>query len=487
MGKSVKRNFIYNTIFQIILLIIPLITTPYVSRVLGPENVGRHSFATAIVTYFVIVCTLGSTVLGQRNIAYYRDDKAKMSEVFWNIVFFRIISVTISIIIYFLYMITSNSMTPLTIIVGLNLINVLVDITWFYQGIEEFKKTIVRSVVIKLVSLLLIFIFVNDKNDTPVYAFIFSGSMVIGNIVLWLPLKKYINRPYHIHPFNDIRGMIVVFLPTIASQVYTVLDKSMIGWITGSEYENGCYEQSERLARAALTIITAVSAVIMPRVANLYNNGDLEKARYYICKGYRVVWTLGFPIMFGTISLSSFFIPVYLGLGFDLSVVLLQIFSFLILFVSLAHITGISYLIPTGQQNVYTVSVLIAAVVNFFMNLGMIPHYGAIGAAIASISAEFVGVLIQISFCITKKQISFGSIFLTSKNYLIASTVMFLLLLLLKNLFSICIISLMLLSIIGFFSYVIMLLLLKDEMIISISSSFLYHIKKSKFLSKNSK
>lgn len=471
MEKSVKKNFVYNSVFQIILLLIPLITTPYVSRILGPDNIGKYSFAIAVVTYFVVICTLGSTIFGQRNIAYYRDDKSELSESFWDVFSFRLISGIMFSILYFVYLLYTDSVNSLTIIVGLNIVNVIVDITWFYQGIEEFKKTIARSVIIKLFSLFAIFVFIRTKNDTALYALIFCGSIVVGNIVLWIPLRKFILRPYKFSPFKNIPGMFLVFLPTIASQVYTILDKSMIGWITKSDYDNGCYEQSERLARAALTVITAVGAVILPRVANLYKKGELESARNYVYKGYRVVWALGFPLMFGTIAIAPVLIPIYLGDNFELSIVLLQIFSLLIVFVSLAYVTGISYLLPTGQQNVYTLSVVIAAVVNFSMNIRMISYYGAIGAAIASISAEFIGVIIQIGFCIKKRQLSFAGIFASAIKYLISATIMFVVIFFVERMLSVSIINLLILFILGILVYAVMLFVLRDSMFISVLCS----------------
>lgn len=270
MVKSVKKNFIYNSAFQILTLFVPLVTTPYVSRVLGAENIGDYSYATAIVTYFVVIATLGSTIYGQRAIAFCRDKKDNMSEVFWNVFSFRFISGFFSIVIYFLLIWKLEEVNIIKILVSLNIINMITDISWFFQGIEEFKKIVFRNFLIKIISLILVFSFVNTSEDTWIYALILCGSLVIGNSSLWLYLPNYLDFPKRVNPFINIKDMFLIFVPTMASQVYTILDKSMIGWITNSGYQNGCYEQSERLARAALTIVTSVGAVILPRVANLY-------------------------------------------------------------------------------------------------------------------------------------------------------------------------------------------------------------------------
>lgn len=467
MSISVRKNFIYNVVFQVVILIVPLITTPYVSRILGADNIGRFSFATSLVTYFVVFATLGSTIYGQRAVAFYRDDKEKLSEVFWNIFSFRFISGSIAIIMYLLYINFIEGITLLKVLVVLNIVNVIVDISWFYQGIEEFKRTVIRSVLVKAVSLLLVYLLVNTKDDTWVYAVIITGSLVIGNLVLWLILPKYISFSKRVRPFQNIKGMFLIFLPTIATQVYMILDKSMIGWITESDYSNGCYEQSEKLARAGITVVTSIGAVILPRVANLYKKGEVEKAKQYIYLSFNVVWMIAFPLMFGLLSVSSFLIPIYLGDNYDLSITLLQIFSLLILFVSLAYVSGISYLTPTNQQNIYTVSVTVAAIVNFGMNFIMIPQIGAIGAAIASVTAEFIGAAIQIMYCVIKKQLDAKEIFGGAWKYLTSSLLMLVVINVLKINMSITIRSLLLLIIIGAVVYVVMLFLLKETLFTS--------------------
>lgn len=464
MNNSVKKNFIYNSIFQVALLLIPLITTPYVSRVLGAENIGKYSFATAIATYFVVAAGLGSTIYGQRLIAFNRDDKALLSDAFWDIFSFRLISTLIMMGAYFSCLFLASDINLLNTLVSLNIINVAVDITWFFQGIEEFRKTVLINVIIKTIGLAGIFLFVKQKGDTWLYTLIYCGSFIVGNLILWLPLTKYITRPSQIKPFKHLKGMILIFLPTIASQVYTVLDKSMIGWITNSDYANGCYEQSEKLARAALTIVTAIGVVVLPRVANLYNKGDIITAKRYIYKSYRVTWALGLPIMFGTVSVASWLIPLYLGEGFDLSCILLQVFSLLIVFVSLAYVTGVSYLTPTNQQNIYTISVVIAAIVNFFMNLVLIRHMGALGAAISSVSAEGIGALIQICYCISTKQLELRNIIRPSIKYLIASALMFAVIEVSKQVISISVLNLVLLVLIGMITYSIVLIIERDEL-----------------------
>ena len=422
---SVKKNFIYNSAFQVLVLIVPFVTTPYVSRILGADNIGKYSYASAMVTYFTLLAALGSTIYGQRKIAYYRDDKETMSRAFWNIFIFRCIMSMGSLFLYIIYVFVFEGFNLINLIIAISIFNVAFDISWFYQGIEDFKSVVIRNLIVRLVCLSGIFIFIKDPNDTWKYVLILMLAQIMGSLSMWRGMPRYIQVVKKLKPFDGFKDICLIFLPSIATQVYTVLDKSMIGWITGSDYANGCYEQSERIARLALTVVTSIGTVVLPRVANLFQNDNLSEAKRYVYQAFQVVWLLAIPIMFGLMSVSSVFIPLFLGTGFDDAIGLLCIFSVLVLVVSLAYVVGISYLIPTKQQNIYTIAVTISAVVNFCINLIMIPQIGVYGAAIASVIAETVGVAIQMIYCIIKKQLKVKLIFGSCWKYLLSGIIMY--------------------------------------------------------------
>ena len=215
-----------------------------------------------------------------------------------------------------------------------------------------------------------------------------------------------------------------------------------------------------------MTVVTSIGTVVLPRVANLFQKSNLDEAKRYVYQAFQVVWLLAIPIMFGLMGVSSVFIPLFLGSGFDDAIGLLCIFSILVLVVSLAYVAGISYLIPTKQQNVYTVAVTIAAIVNFCMNLILIPRVGAFGAAIASIVAETIGTAIQIIYCISKKQLNAKQIFVPCWKYFLSGSIMLLFVEALKMKFSGGIVSLCVLICTGGLSYVGVLLILRDRFFI---------------------
>lgn len=479
--KSVKVNFIYNTIFQVFIYIIPLITTPYVSRVLGAEHIGQYSYAMSIVTYFTLVATLGTATHGQRTVAYNRNDKWKLSATFWNTLAFRAITTIIASVLYIVYLcFYSYPFSLLEIIVIFNIFNVVIDVTWFFQGLEDFKQTVLRGLAVKIGGLIGIFLFVKSPDDTWKYAMILLGATMLGNMSLWRHIPKLVYKPIVIHPFREIKDIIQVFLPTIATQVYTVLDKSMIGWITKSDYANGCYEQSEKIVRVLLIIVSSVSTVMLPRVANLYSIQDKVGIKKYIYKSYRVVFCLAIPFMFGLAAISSVFMPLYLGPGYDMSVKLLIIFTWLLMAVGMASVTGLAYLVPTKQQNIYTFSVTIAAVVNFFMNLFLIPKIGAYGAAVASIVAESVGSILQLLYCILTKQLEIKEVFRPSWKYAVGGLVMFVCLELIKSRISSSFISLCILVLTGIIIYGGVLIILRDDLVIGTINKYFRPVLKRK-------
>lgn len=465
-SQSVKKNYIFNTVYQILSICTPLITAPYLSRTLGADGIGIQSYTNSIVSYFLLIAVLGSTTFGQRKIASDRNNKEVLSQSFWEIVFFRFFTVSITLVAYVIFLFFNTQYMTIYIISAINIVNVFVDITWFYQGIEDFPKIVFRNCIVRIAQIMAIFIFIKSPNDLTLYVFLLAIFTVIANIWTWVYVPQYVNKPQHIHILSNLKDMLLLFLPTIATQVYLVLDKSMIGIITDSTYQNGCYEQSEKIARMALTIVTSAAAVILPRVANLYNNGEKKRAVEYIYKGYRFVWMLALPIMFGLIAISNVFVPVFFGTGYELAEILLPIFSVLVVAVSLSYVSGYAFLIPIGMQNIYTIVVCVSALANFILNVCLIPHIGATGAAIASVTAEVLGAVLQICYCCNKKLLQINRIFESVWKYMTSGVVMviwlqFVKMLVKENVFGLCILILT-----GSIIYFVGLVILRDRFFI---------------------
>lgn len=470
MTKSIKKNFIYNLAYQILALLTPLIVTPYVSRVLDVEGVGLYSYANSIVSYFLLVAVLGTATYGQRAISYVQQEVEERSRAFWEVFMVRLITSAITLVGYAIYVIIAVPKNEFVVylILALNIINVIFDISWFMQGLEEFGKTAIRSIIFRVLSIASIFIFVKSPAHLYLYVIFMVIYTVLGNMSLWLYLPKYLCKVKGIKPFKDIKSILQLFIPTVAIQIYTVLDKSMIGWLTDGYTENGYYEQAEKIIKVALTAVTALGIVMIPRISRTYKEGDIEKVNYYMYRSYRFVWMMGIPIMFGFIAISSTFVPVYYGTDYEKCAILIPIFSALTVLIGLSNVTGVQYLIPIGKQNVLTLTVVIGAVVNFALNMVLIRYFNSVGAAIASVAAELCVTVAGFIYIKKSKRFSLKSVFICSWKYWIAGGVMFGLLWLVKIFLPITVWALVLLIIMGMAVYFVILLVIRDKFLLEI-------------------
>lgn len=421
--KSIKKNYIYNLTYQILLLLTPLITTPYLSRVLGADGVGTVSFAESIVSYFTLFATLGITTFGQREISYVQDNKAKRTQVLWETKLLQVITSTCVLAVYIVFALFQGNRT-LYLILSFNILAVLVDVVWLLQGMEEFGKIVFRNIVFKILSIAYIFIAVKTKDDVIKYVFGIAFFYFLSNASLWPYVSKYVGKPNwkEVKPFRNIKVVISLFIPTIAVQIYTVLDKTMIGLITQSSFENGYYEQAIKISKIVMTVVTSLGTVMIPRIGYHFGRGETEQVNSFMYRGYRFVWFLGIPLCFGLLGTASNFVPWFFGDGYDKVVPLLGVLAFLILAIGINNVTGMQYLIPTKRQNLFTMTVLIGAGVNFVLNMVLIHFFQSIGAAIASVAAETTIALVQL--WLVRKEFSVKKVFFSSWHYLVAGGVM---------------------------------------------------------------
>lgn len=466
MKKSIAKNYLYNLAYQILVMLLPLITTPYISRALGANNIGIYSYTLSITTFFILFGSLGVALYGQREIAYHQNNKEKYSRLFWEIIILRFATMFISFIIYYFNFINgSNEYNIYYKILILEIISNAIDISWFFQGLEEFKKIVLRNTFIKIISLILIFVLVKTSNDLPVYFWIYVASLFFGNISLWFYLPKYLDRVKlrKLRVFRHLKPTIMLFVPQVAVQLYTVLDKTMIGSIVSDKSEVGFYEQAQKIIKMLLTIITSLGVVMMPRVANFFANKDKEKIDENIKKSFRLVFLLSFPLIFFIFTSSDAFVPLFFGAGYEKTALIMKIISPIILFIGLSNVIGTQYLLPTKRQKEYTISVIAGSCINAVFNLILIPEYGAIGASIGTIIAELVVTGTQMYY--TKNDFNFIKVIKIAQNYLIAGISMFILNLLISQVVAKGITFLLIQTFIGFLFYISLLVLMKDEFI----------------------
>ncbi len=481
--NNVKKNYLFNVIYQLFLIIVPLIVTPYVSRVLTPNGIGRYSFAFSLITYFTLFGALGFGYYAQRAIAKCQDDRSSQSKIFWEVIICRLIPVAIALVLNFVLCVTGvyKEYKSLMLIFSINITALAFDIAFFFQGNEQFGKLVFRNVLIKTISIVCIFVFVKEESDLWLYALINSAMLIVSNLSLWTYLPKVVSKPTEkLKPLSHLKGTIVLFIPTIAISIYTVLDKTLIGFLVPGTYtviedgvevikkysdlENGYYEQTEKLVKMAMTVITCIGTVMIPRNSNEIAKGNIEQVKKNINTSSRLVLLLGLPMVMGLIAVASNLVPWFFGDGYDKCIQLFWILSPLIVIIGFSNVFGLQYLVPSGQDKKFSLALLIGSAVNLLLNVFFIKIWWSIGAAFATILAEccVTGVM---AFMV-RKEVNIFKVLLKSWKIIIASVVMFAVTFTLGIKLSPGIINSLLLVLIGVMIYGTILLILQEEYII---------------------
>lgn len=397
----VVKNFLYNVSYQLLTIILPLITVPYVSNILAAEGIGDYAFTFANTQYFIIFGMIGITLYGNREIAYVREDKKKLKNTFYSIYLLQLITTTISLVLFLIFILvfTKGNYRILYVAQGLNILATIFDISWLFMGLEEFKKTVVRNTIVKLASLASIFIFVKSQDDILIYTIILGLSALIGNLTFWLYIPKSIGfKNIKIGELNiHLKSSLSLFVPQIAIQVYLLLDRTMLGMITNST-EVGYYENSQKLIKIVLTVATAVGTVMMPKIANTVAAGDMKKVKYYIENSFFFISAISIPMTFGLMGIANELSPWFFTDKFAGIEKLIIVSSIVIIAISWSNVLGTQLLVPLNKTKEFTVSVTLGAVVNLGLNLVMLKHLGALGACISTVIAESTVTIVQFYF-----------------------------------------------------------------------------------------
>ena len=463
---SLKSNFLFNLIYQILAVITPIFTTPYISRVLSADGIGKYSYALSIVTYFGIFGCLGTATYGQLEIARNRDNKKLLHKTVSEIFFGRLVTLMISLLIYFAVILKASGQYKLLYsVLSLYILGQMNDVSFILQGLEWFKMLAMRNIIIKVLNIVLIFALVREHNDLYIYAIIIHGITLIGNFSLWPQVIKYI-KPKSFKNMNFIqhwKKSMIYFIPTVATMVYTVLDKSMIGWITGSEFQNGYYEQAYKIEQILLVFVTTVGTVTFPRMAYFFENDNKEERKRIMGITMKFIMLIACPICFGTMAISENLIPVFLGKGYEECILLLRIFSFLIIIIGLDNTIGKQCLISAGKQKEYNIGVIGGAIVNFVTNILLISKLGACGAAIASVFAESVILVVFIIY--SKVELKIPKLSMCFFKYFISAMCLSIMVWRIGILISNKLVALSVQIFVGIILYGLFLLLMKDEFV----------------------
>lgn len=477
---SVKKNFIYNFSYQILIMILPLITTPYIARVIGAEGVGIQAYTYSIANYFVLFAMLGINNYGNRSIAMVRENREKLNKKFMSIYLVQVIMSILMIILYSLYIIFISKDNKLILFIQLiYIIGALLDINWFFFGMEQFKLTVVRNTIIKIISVFSIFIFVRESNDLYLYSLILALGNLISQMILWKYIRRYITfiKIEICDVISNIKPILMLFIPVIAISIYKIMDKIMLGSMSNMT-QVGFYENSEKIINIPMGVIVALGTVMLPKMSNLYVNGNEEEGKKYIGLSIEFVMLMAVGAMFGLIGVSSILIPIFLGNEFLECINLVSILSITIIFLAWANVIRTQFLIPKQKDRIYIISTILGAAVNLIINLLLIKKYGAIGAAIGTICAEGVVALYQ-TFMV-RNELDIKSYFAKVIFYFIPGIIMCLIVRFIGLRMNISIVTGVIQIIAGGFIYILIslvyLILIKNEIIIKFVRKFVKRI-----------
>lgn len=275
---KVIRNYLYNVGYQVLAIIVPLITSAYVSRVLRPEGVGANAFTNSIIQYFILFASMGIGYYGNRQIAYVRDNRTKMAKTFWEIQIVKTMMTLVSIIAFEVFLIFYTRQFDYMLAQSLNLIAVAFDISWFYEGVENFKVTVLKNSLVKIISMIAIFLFIQGPHDVTLYIVVLALSTLLGNLTLWPDIYRDLPKIKikDLNPWIHFLPMVELFIPQIATQVYVQLNRTMLG-VMVNETASGYYQYSDNLVKLILALVTATGTVMLPHVANAVSRGDMKK------------------------------------------------------------------------------------------------------------------------------------------------------------------------------------------------------------------
>lgn len=394
---SLRSNFIYNFLNRIILILIPLITTPYVTRVLGSDELGLFSYANTIASYFVMLATMGLAMHGSRVIANVADDITELKTEYSTLRIIQIVNATVFFIGYIVYLLIFNSGdTKIATIQLLYVLSAVFDVTWFFSGIEQFKKISLRNVIINLTSTVCIFIFVRNENCLLIYTIIKVGAVLLGQISLLVSSIRYFNvklidkKMVVVH----YKQMLVLFLPVAIESIFQSMDRVMLGSLS-TFAAVGLYYSSRMVTDIPQCLVTSINTIMYPRIVSLKAGDDDEQASFLFDNSFFIINILCVALCFGISAVSLPFVSIFFGPDYYSCS---RYIPLLTPYIALAAWNGTiryQYLLPNHLDKVYIKAVLYGVVVNLGINLLLIPKYGVSGAIIATIIAELVTALFQ--------------------------------------------------------------------------------------------
>ena len=398
---KVLKNYAYNLSYQLLVIVLPIITTPYVTRIFSSKDLGTYGYFNSIVTYFILLATLGVANYGTKEISGHRKDIRKN---FWGIYTLQLIATILSLVLYTsLCLFFPGMQNMVAYILGLSLIS---------------KGTV------KVLGVISIFLFVKTPGDLYLYVFLLTFFELLGQLSMWLPARPYIEEPQFDLSYakKHLKPVILLFLPQVAISLYVTLDRTMLGALSSTN-DVGIFDQALKIINILLTLVTSLGSVMLPRVSGLLSSGDHKAVNKMHELSFLIYNLVIFPIIAGLLIVNKDFVSFFLGKDFQEAYLAIAIMVFRMFFIGWTNIMGIQILIPHNKHREFMLSTTIPAVVSVGLNLLLIPPFGFVGASIVSVLTEALVWVIQLNF--SRKFIKDVSILPAMSKIILASVVMY--------------------------------------------------------------
>ena len=432
---SLKKNIAISTLYQILLVILPMITAPYIARVLGPDQSGIYDFTNSIQTYFAMFAALGTASYGAREIARVRNDEKMRSVLFWEIELMTVMTSAACIAVWFVFIFFANQYKVIYLVLTMGLFSTMFDISWFFAGMEQFTYTVSKNAVCKLAGVILMFLFVKRPEDLLLYIIIITASTMLGNLSMWLYIPRFVTKV----DFKKLRMQII--------NIMKALTFSSLNMVLGS------------------------------RIAYLFAEEKYDEIKERIRDSINYILFMGFGICFGLIGVSRRFVPLYLGPGYDRVITMLMLMSPIVIIIGVSNCLGSQYYTPSGNRRLSARFIIIGAIVNFTLNLILIPRFWGYGAIVASLIAETVITVLYFRHC--NGYLTAETIFREGWKKLAAGILMLAVIMVMDRRIESNIIALVAEVAVGFTVYCAVIVILRDTFLSEIVMGKILHRKKA--------
>ena len=397
--KSLKQNFIMNAILMMSSFIFPLITFPYVSRVLLPEGTGKVSFATSLISYFSMFAQLGIPTYGIRACAKVRDNREELTRTAQELLFINLVMSVVSYVVLFLaiaFIPRLQSEQTLYVIVSSTILLTSIGMEWLYKALEQYTYITIRSVIFKFIALVAMFLLIHEKSDYVIYGGISIFAASASNILNFFNVHKYIDlKPIGGYDFKrHLKPIGTFFAMACATTIYTNLDTVMLGFMK-TDTDVGYYNAAIKIKNILVSVVTSLGAVLLPRASYYVENGFMDDFKKITKKALSFVFLLASPLMIYFIFFAHEGIFFLSGNAYAGSILPMQIIMPTLLLIGITNILGIQMLVPLGKEKVVLYSEIAGAVVDIIINALLIPQFASVGAAIGTLVAEFVVLVVQ--------------------------------------------------------------------------------------------